>query len=631
MHVSVDKLIQPYASYSRTGKMTEAMSSSSIRVKASTKPSGVDYSKALAANELGHQEPSDEAYLCSSPRLHPSVALKTAYITRQEMERAFRVSVKSVFEAPADKDAANTSTALNKSTASNALMTPADWKAMKAALREQNKKKIMPPSAAFLAVSRGKASGNSSTSNNPPVGHYRPKFHIVEESAPGVKICKRLSSPTSARGKHRVASPQPHAATSQGAVDGLLSLRESNASPSSPNGDPPTFSPGGQQRTGASSPAGGGSNLAASLNGKTQNSASQATAPAAGQRALTPSWPFASASPGHVLQVNRSWSVEPDPTRKVNAALVERHSGSSKVHINLALVPGRKGIGDSVKLKDVFYNANPFSSEHTPSYRFDVAPGRDRTQGLPRTSANVPRVAPEQVAAPDLDMSKYKRQALLVNFSRSLQVQPTRKLSTEKVVNSDSRGGNDEEVPLSPQRVSSPDFRNYLKRPNPKIAVSGDLIYDVSYQEVDRHKPAAFIKEPVINHHAKPVASEQHHVSYNPDDSTLHPALVRNIAFDAYVTRDKRNRSGREAAALLNEAQHKFYNTDVPPRRSNGNTGMGQQVSRDQRAEVLSPKLATVDSVYDTNADSLLPGLRRGMVEMDKMVDREKRSHSSMR
>ncbi|CUG93881.1 Hypothetical protein, putative [Bodo saltans] len=668
MNVSVDKLLQPYASYSRTGKMTESMSSSSIRVKTTAKPVGIDFSKSLAANELGHEEPADEAFLCSSPRLHPSVAQKSDYVSRQEMERAFRLSVKNVFEAPPSLlgDTSNSSSVHHNTSSKSVvpLMTPADWKAMKAALREANRKKAPHPSSAFLAVSRGKVGGGPNTSNNPPVGHYRPKYHIVEESAPGVKICKSLTSPRSSSprggGRHhhgRVPSPL-HDPTARPSPAVLVDATLRDPSPAgSPLGDAPTFSPGGQQRTGASSP----SNLAASLNGgKTQFSGSQgASVPAAGQpqqRALTPSWPFASASPGHVLQVNRSWSVEPDPTRKVNAALIERRSGGSKANLNLALAPGRKKINDAVHLKDVFYNANPFTSSHTPTYKFSVAPGRDRVTGLPRTSADVPRVASSSQAAPsDLDVSKYKRQPVLVDFARSSQIQRTRKLvanhSSPNRSRSTMAGGDEDQnrleddsfpASLSPQRVTSPDFRKYLARPQLKNVVSTDLLYDVSYQGLDRHEAAAFIKEPVVNHHVKPIGliDNHHNAIYNPNDIPVHPTVVRSvISFDAYVSRDKRERSGREGTVKLNEAQHKFYNTDVVVgKQGNGNGGgnglsnMAQQVSRDQRSEVLSPKRACVDTVYDGSAsEGLLPGLRRGMVEMDKMVDREKRSHSSMR
>jgi hypothetical protein len=660
MNVSVDKLLQPHASYSRTGKMTEAMSSSSIRIKSNTKPSGIDFSKSLAANELGHNdEPADEAFLCSSPRLHPSVALKSDYVSRQEMERAFRLSVKSVFEARCGSDS-NSSHHQAKSSKSHVpLMTPADWKAMKAALREANRKKAPQPSSAFLAVSRGKVGGGPNTGSNPPVGHYRPKFHIVEESAPGVKICKPITnSPSkSPRGRHRVPSPQPSARPPAAAALIDVTLRDANASPASPLGDVPAFSPGGQQRTGASSPT----NLAASISGgKTQFSGSQGAAAASGaagvgNRALTPSWPFASASPGHVLQVNRSWSVEPDPTRKVNAALVERRSGGSKANLNLALAPGRRNINDAVNLKDVFYNANPFANSHTPTYKFSVAPGRSRATGLPRTAADVPRATPVQSTAPDLDVSKYKRQPVLVDFARSTQMQQTRRLAANGssgggATNSPSRSGSyamtegagsddaeDGGGTRSPQRIASPDFRKYLSRPQLKHAVSTDLLYDVTYQGLDRHVPAAFIKEPVVNHHVKPagLVDNHHNAVYHPSDVSLHPSVVRNIAFDAYVTREKRDRSGREGTVKLNEAQHKFYNTDVVGVNGSGGGGlsnMAQQVSRDQRAELLSPKRACVDTVYDgSSTEGLLPGLRRGMVEMDKMVDREKRSHSSMR
>lgn len=580
MNVSIEKLLQPQTSYSRTGKMVEAFTPAKITVLGHDKKPGLDFTKMLAANELGSEE-QQSACLCSSPRLHPSVLMKAEYVSRYEKEAAFKDSMRNVLAQPYVAPAAQPRC---QETAHTTHSSP-----------EPQRKPHSHGSAAFLAVSRAQLDKDR-RGGIPPVGHYRPRFEVLEESAPRVKIAKHTHHP-----RQRV-HPTP--------ADTSATDISASASAATPQGD---HSPNGTDGA--------------------PRSPQQVSAPALGQRcqaatavsSSSPSWPFASKSAGHVLQTQKSWSVEPDPNRRCNYAVVEQFTPAKQRGICMASAVGRRGDSTSVQLKDVIYNStgNPFRG-NTPTPSFTRTTGRDSPERLPRTSAEVPRLRSRTGDPNDaLDATKFARQPVLVDLRRSSLKHASRK--PPPVPPPEGYDCN------SPPRVQSPDFSKYRGHPKP-TPKTHEVVYDVSFAAVDKHEPSAHITEPLFgtNRSAERCASE---LDLNPkvEALSLHPHVTRNISFDGYVSREGRENCGRSANVKLQyDAQQKFY--DVPLQsRVPGDPHISTQVSREKRMELLSPPRCRTDEMYVVSADALLPSLHKGMVEIDKMLDREKRSHSSIR
>lgn len=635
MNVSIDKLLQPQSSFSRTGKMAEAFTPAKIHVAALKLSKGpLDFSKTLAANEVGSDD-ANPSCLCSSPRLHPSVLQKEIYVSRTEKEIAFCESMKPVVSVPLTNSTGSVATDLSsfqKSDKARHKSPVVDWAGARALLQEQTRPKPQKPSSSFLAVTRAKmdAAGSSSKSCVPPVGHYRPRYELLEESPPRVKIPKK-----------RAHSPKRHMKHDTTVSS---SASAANANHSHLSGAPANHANVDELMGAAMDASVGAGGAVASLPGTIHDGSRPAgsllngstSSPSTLPRAASPSWPFASKSPGHMLPLNKSWSVEPDPSRQVNYTAVWDGRPTSRAFNSMRSL-GRQGgsAGCEANLKDVFYRVTPGQfTRHTLTPDLHRTTGRHAQIGLPRTSSDVPRapdVPSAEQAAQWLEVSRFARQPVLVDIKKSGVKHPSRKPPVPH--------GAAPESPLDASagtsRVQSPDLSKQSPRSAGRLAVH-DLVYDVRYDAVDGNTKSAFIKEPIVQHLQRNNIQPEAISLLYPDVSPSRPRVSRDISFDGYVSRDGRSRVGRAAdAPAVYEAQQKFYDVESVARNAHRGdvTQMSLQVSRDKRAAVSSPDLVTVDTVYHPeSADPLLlPSLRRGMVEIQKMVSRDRRSHSSMR
>lgn len=593
MNVSIDKLLQPHPSYSRTGKMAEAFTPAKIHV-ASSERKGLDFSKLLSANEIGMDDQSPTC-LCSSPRQHPSVILKEEYVTTQEKEATFKASMKGLLM--------DSSTQQVEMSPAGSLHSGVNWDDTKQKLKELRRecKKKQLPSSSFASVSR-RALKKSDT---PPVGHYRPRFDIVEESPPRVRICKSLGSPRKKEQSHKGNSTQSTtASTVVTAVGDISAIGHSGVQDDHV---------AAQNHQSAQHP--------------TTAQKPPAAAPQPQQRAETPSWPFASKSPGHFLQLNRSFSVEPDPHRRINVSIVEVLK--SNTYCSMSKMKGRDSTTNQIAAKDVFYNPklNPFSKPPTPNFR--VTTGR-RPEGepIPRTSADVERVASTVFCdPPNAESVKYVKQPVLVDYRRSASRTTSRKMPEPER----------DEPMLPPEALEmrrhspTPEFSKYTSKKVTSPCV--DLEYEVDYAAVDRHERTARVYEPSgLAGRGTASNAEAPKLVLNPNPALTRHRLGWAVPFEGYVSRTRRSRCGRVPDDPERfEAHNVSYDSALKPHIS-GDPKMALHMSRDRRMEIMTPPPCTTDAVYDVKPDAKFASpLRKGMIEIEKMVDRDKASPPRVR
>lgn len=606
----MDELFGGAKWYSRAGRITAP----GIKIPMQSKTTGssstaggffrkLDYSKLVTEDDLDDEEErpaaapvADGSMLCSSPRQHPNAVSTRLLLVTAEKEAHFLNALQIVVD---EEEVTVEKTGRVSSPVEEA-----------ARLRKRDHKKVRP-NASFLAVARDKVN-TTRLLQGPPVGHYRPRFQAVEEALHIPKISRKHHSPRPKR--YGAATPPPPATPPV-----PLALSPSSAQYSSGVVPPQTA----LSDTLHSSPS-----LGNTLTAK------PAAAPPVDPATLPkPSWPFASKTKGHELQLNVAYSTTPS-TPFINTRLVDNFAGS-KLTCFMGKHVGRQD--KPTTINDLQYMPAPLKAK-TPTVYMDRQPPRDRPEHMPRVSTDVPR---GQIAI-DLETeerTKYRRPpSVLLDKGTSRQNEwlayrsPT-KDTYENTLASAASGSSDlmdgsggpSATPVAGRTI---DLRRNIRN-RAKAASALDLVYNVDRAVLDKHVPTALIKEDLFPsmQGQEPANQASELRSYSVD--FVHKKVIHNVSISNMATREQHSKSGRVAPPHLLEAQQKFYDTGAGGNQVPGSPKIALHVSRDKRAQVTLPAHQFVDTVYDYSPEA---GKKSsggmGNVSFDRVLDREHRAPS---
>ena len=582
------RMLAPGIKVAVHGSSKNNNSKSSSTSAATAAVSRIDFSK-MAPEEIADDEEDEEVQpaavagstLCSSPRQHPNSLIKRQQVQNQEKELHFRNALQSVIISPE----------VSESTKVNHVATLRE----EARLLSERDYKQVRPNAAFLAVPRDKVVSERLL-QGPPVGIYRPRYQAVEEALHVAKFPSRHHN-TSPRPKH-ARTPPPAAAAGAHAT------------------------PAPSLQTDVTLNATFSETMHSTSLGKTIHTIADVITPLP-----KPSWPFASKTKGHELQINQSYSTTP-VVPFVNSSLVDNFSGTKLTCIMDKHV-GRRD-EPTTQVHDLSYDVSraiAFKAK-TPTVFIDRQPPRDKPEHVPRTSATVPR-AMVPVDLDSADKVKFKRLPDIAFDKGSPRKNDWLALRSPT---QDTYGA---PAPTSPSGALDSSFSDPvgpavrtvdLSRgsPPPKQHQVVDIMYDVDRSAIDKHTPTALIKEDIYQ--KREVANSASELrSYSVE--LLHKKVVHNVSIAGMASRDQHSKSGRMSPSMLVEAQQKFYNTEVVE-PVHGSPKIALLMSRDKRAKVILPAQKFVDKVYDYKVDAGRAAIAKGNVTFDRTLDREHRAPS---
>uniref|UniRef100_A0A7S1NPI2 Uncharacterized protein n=1 Tax=Eutreptiella gymnastica TaxID=73025 RepID=A0A7S1NPI2_9EUGL len=143
-----------------------------------------------------------------------------------------------------------------------------------------------------------------------------------------------------------------------------------------------------------------------------------------------------------------------------------------------------------------------------------------------------------------------------------------------------------------------------------------DLSYDPKYTLVERTAPTKGMDKSE-GHKDFFTTPEHKDVQYNPSDRFSTPRRDFSPNFSAGPENSR--------PPLKRPQVDKFYDRDSPlaKPRTKGNPMLAQHISRDRRNETLSPKGQAPDKFYDYSAEIALPSPGKSYVEFGKMPPRD--------
>jgi hypothetical protein len=580
-----------YSRAGRTGAPGIKISVQSKKSSSSAVAGGhLDYSKLVTEEDVEEdderpREAGEGSTLCSSPRRHPNAVIKRQLAATQEKELHFRNALKSVIGE-------------DEPVVERKIDHVATLREQAAKLRERDFKQVRPH-AAFLAVSRDDVVAVKLL-QGPPVGHYRPRFHAVEEALHIPKIARRQHSP---RSRPQAKSPAAASTPAPVSAGGATSSQHS---------------PGALAAQTSLSET-----IHTTSLGKTMGAASGVPADSVPQAKCT--WPFASRSKGHELQLNQSYSTTPSAPF-INTSLVDNFAGS-KLTCFMSKHVGRQH--SPTTINDLSYDSSPPKAK-TPTVYMDRQPPRNHPDHVPRTSANVPR---GQVLV-DIEAGermKYPRQPTvsLDKVSPHKNEWLSLRSPLQDTYEHHAVASAVSDMTADPREEAAPAHTIDLRRSSrsAKSTPVLDLVYDVDRSAVDKHVPAAIIKEDLFSKRSQNNSASELR-SYSVD--LVHKKIVHGVSISGMASREQHSKSGRTSPMHLLEAQHKFYDINTAgEHEARGVPKISLFVSREKRAKVNLPAHQFVDTVYDYSPDAgKKSSSGKANVNFDRVLDREHRAPS---
>lgn len=571
-------------SYSRAGRLLEgrgaARSVSLFNQKSPVLP--MDMSKVLSVTEVNGAEATGEAdALCSSARDHPSVAQKSAYIMLSEKRNLFDNSLHTLVR----QDDANPSPVRNK--------REENFESLATDASEQNissPHRIDKGSSSFLAVPRSRT--QKVQQQNPPVGHYNPRYTAVEPLTYNCVLPKQI------RNRQRAHTPEP--ATSSP----ICSPERSKTS----LGDITRASPGASPKR----------------KGISDRSPSQE------QSANVQTWPFRSRTVAHYSPPPTVVSHEAPPLITYNESLVTKRQ---PMLCNMSRDNGRREEPAGISV-DLMYNP-PLSAIKVANLKMDRTTGRGEVRSKARTSSEVPR-SQSRLNIDNYAKFKYAKQAVIADFdkypSKDVWINSSLPIKLNHSTNRSELPSNSGTTLLeSMDRTRDVSFKLMLPRRDPKQSDGFGLEYDATFDFKEKHMPSTYLaKAPKRQLNATPQHFEASEAIYYTEVDKYKKKLSRSIPFDSFPTREERERTGRASKAVLHETQAdldpSFDALSLPPTMRpvvKGDPRMGTHVSRARRERALSPPTDSHDLMYSYNVDAHRMPLRKGAVAFERMVSRE--------
>eukprot|EP01012_Entosiphon_sulcatum_P038429 TRINITY_DN4987_c0_g1_i1.p1 TRINITY_DN4987_c0_g1~~TRINITY_DN4987_c0_g1_i1.p1 ORF type:complete len:677 (-),score=75.92 TRINITY_DN4987_c0_g1_i1:77-2107(-) len=575
---------------------------------------------ATVLDPFGTSKPAEDggrgSELCSSPREHPQLAQKAIALRNAEKQLQFRKSVGtgSQKEGVAPPDASVLSQ--SQSNDQNDRL-------------EKHRRMFLPEepdetnsrtsggdmgSSFFRTVPRDHfAPGNLET---PAVGHYRPRFTVVEKRNPAAFLMGKASSSTGQR-ELRV----PSAPSSQDPT-GNSGSNPSGAAQGSPHASEPPRPPTLHERS--HSGVGGldgrdtshfdehSLSRGASLFGRTQT-----TTHAQPQQANVPVDPAPPATPKKkppvrgsavfLSKVKNRPEVRPVLDRdhwpiNENALSTNRFASPNAVDFSRQLDRGQtrsRGHFDTGKAPDVVYQVE---GAMAPKVKGDVLFDKqlprniDQAMVLKYPADHVhydTNTALSRKPGPTPDFSKYTPRSLSPYGSGSGPAP----LSSET-------SGTELSDKFSGRRSPQVRFDRQTPRSELPTKISTGLEYEPNHEvvlprvrAVDLHNGKGhadfFARPPTAN------------IDLDPKDNVVRPRVRAPPDFAKALSRDVSPTSKQSPKASVD----RFYDTDtelVRPRVT-GNPMLRSHMSREQRNHALRPQNMSPDSFYDYNVDKILP------------------------
>lgn len=649
--------LEAQQSYSRAGRLMEGRAAARHVSAFNQRPPAMplDMSKVLSVAEVGGGDRGAEA-MCSSARDHPSEALKNVYVTVSEKRNLFDASLETcVRPAYAAAAAGGGPSAVGGTPAATPARHHAHSSAASAAssphrqqhdtsgasvggvspLRGGPSSLLVPKTSntsAFLAIPRAKA--QQPTAQNPPVGHYNPRYTAVDVAEPSTILPKQVRRRAGAAkdgGGHAsrgAMTPEPAAVGNSSAAQ-QLPPRASSAldAPSTPVAQP-------------LSPAKGAT-----------------TDPNA--RPPQPTWPFRSRTVAHHDASSRAaHNHSPSPSSSSAHAV---SIGGGPVHVpsayNEALVTKRQPVlcdmGKSLGRReaprtisvDLMYNPPIQKQIKVADVRLDRTTGRDGGGGGGGISA-VPRVgrdvenAQSRLNTDNYAKFKYKKDAVIADFdkypSKDVWINSSAaiKLSQTAVGTSELPASAGRTVFEQRDRTREVCFKKMVPRTDARMSDGYGLQYDV--EEAPLHVPTVRLDRMPERRLAAAPASEASQVVYNPDVNKFKKKITQTISFASYPDREQRSLTGRATPAVFHETQA-MLDTNVDALALpvtmrpvlKGDPRMATHASRAKRERALNPPTDTHDLMYSYSVDEHKAPLRKGAVGFDQMVSRDRHGGSA--
>eukprot|EP00760_Papus_ankaliazontas_P032769 PhM_4_TR5958/c0_g1_i1/m.55115 len=441
--------------------------------------------------------------------------------------------------------------------------------------------------------------------NNPPVGHYRPKYGVVDSVPRVAPLRGRLTTregERSPRGELVECSLPATSSMASKAPSTHPNTADGKASPpkhASNNAQAPNTAP---QRAVGTAPVNDWRNQNAVFKSGVKNCKDRPT------------------------KVTPATHLDYYPQDKITRA------NKSGTFVDLGTMTGRKAVLiTKTSAPDVMYDAHK-PSTRLPQYKFDRQVDRDKVMDPVRSGGGAQPSPPRNIlGAPSpngrehydthiCDSLKFKRTGASVEFSKQT---PRRSLSAGNNLVSDAfleTDGGRQATYAAARNVAAVRFEKYSPRPVSKPTATG-LQYDFTTDMMSPRPQIATIRTSTKGHEEL-FNPNENDVTYKPNLSSVRPRQQSPPKFEALPGREAQVISREQPPKML-DVQYDRKETALTLSRVQGDPHMSTHMSRDRRTQLLALKTTNTDLIYNAKLDATHERTARGNIQFSKLINRE--------